>query len=146
MKVIIQRVKSANLTSYDKQISKIQKGLLVLLGIKEDDTKEDALFLINKIANMRIFDDLEGKLNLSVKDINGEVLVVSNFTIYGEARKGNRPNFMKSAKKEVASKLYEYFVDELNKLIKTKKCAFGEEMKIHTILDGPTTIILQSEL
>ena len=145
MKVIIQRVKSANLTSYGKQISKIQNGLLVLLGIKDDDTKEDALFLINKIANMRIFDDLEGKLNLSIKDINGEILVVSNFTIYGEAKKGNRPNFMKSAKKETAKILYEYFVNELDKLIPTHKCAFGEEMKIDTILDGPITIILQSE-
>lgn len=146
MKVVIQRVNNANVTVNKKIVSNINKGFLILLGIKQDDTKEDALFLANKIANMRIFDDQDGKLNLSIQDIKGEILVISNFTIYGEARKGNRPNFMKSASKDIALPLYEYFVEELSKIVPSYKGCFGEEMQINSTLDGPITIVLQSEV
>lgn len=143
MKVIVQRVDSATLTVDGKQIANIGKGLLVFLGLKEQDTAEKAKLLAAKVAALRIFRDENEKLNLSVKDIGGEVLVVSNFTIYGDTSRGHRPNFMYAMKSQEALPIYEHFVEELNKQVPTQKGAFGEHMSIAQVNNGPINIIIE---
>lgn len=147
MRVLLQRVSQASTTINNSIKSEIKSGLLLLIGIEENDTKDDIDWLVKKVINMRIFSDKEGKMNLSVIDINGEILVVSQFTLYASTKKGNRPSFIKSAKPVIAIPLYEAFINELsleiNKEIKTGK--FGADMKINLTNDGPVTIWLDSK-
>lgn len=145
MKLLLQRVTEASVNIDEKEYSKINQGLLVLLGIHEDDTKEKADWMIQKMINLRIFSDAVGKMNLSVKDISGEILIVSQFTLYGDASKGNRPSFITAAKPEVAILIYEYFIQQSEVLLpqKVKTGQFGADMKISLINDGPVTIIIE---
>lgn len=144
MRAIIQRVQSANLTEEGKQISQIGQGLCVYLGINQDDTIENAKKLAKKLVNLRVFRDENEKINYSVKDIKGEVMIVSNFTIYADCSRGTRPNFMYAMKSEPAKKLYEEFVKLIEKEnITAKQGVFGGHMKIEQINDGPVNIVLE---
>lgn len=144
MKLVIQRVIEANVSVNDEEISKIEKGYLVLIGIKNSDTKANADYLVNKLINLRIFEDENDKLNLSIKDVNGELLLVSQFTLYGDCSRGNRPSFIEAARPEDAQKIYDYFVQECKKHIQiVKEGIFGSNMKINLTNYGPTTIIIE---
>ena len=144
MKLVIQRVTEANVKINEEEISRIGKGYLVLIGINQADTKEIADYLIKKLVNLRIFEDENEKLNLSIKDINGELLLVSQFTLYGDCSRGNRPSFTEAARPEYAEELYNYFVEECKKEIKVvKEGKFGSYMKINLTNDGPATIIME---
>ena len=144
MKLVIQRVIDANLKVDNKEISKIGQGYVVLIGIKDSDTKENADYLVNKLVNLRIFEDENEKMNLSIKDINGELLLVSQFTLYGDCSRGNRPSFIEAARPEFAKELYDYFVKECKKHIPVvKEGIFGGNMKINLTNDGPATIIME---
>ena len=147
MKVVIQRVLESSVTIDEKIVAQIQKGLLILVGIEAEDTQEDISWLTTKIANLRIFEDDNEVMNLSLKDINGEVIVVSQFTLHAATKKGNRPSYIKAAKPEIAIPLYEAFVKqmeiELGKQIQTGQ--FGADMKVALINDGPVTIIIDSK-
>ena len=147
MRVILQRVSEASVTIDHQVYSQIDKGLLILLGIEENDSQEDIDWLVKKTVNMRIFGDEEGKMNLSVLDIEGEILVVSQFTLYASTKKGNRPSFIKSAKPDIAIPLYESFISKMNQTIKkeVKTGVFGADMKVQLINDGPVTISLDSK-
>jgi D-tyrosyl-tRNA(Tyr) deacylase len=147
MRAVIQRVSRASLTIDDRLYSSIDEGLLVLLGIHENDTAEDVSWLVSKIAQMRIFSDAEGKMNLSAHDINGSIMVVSQFTLHASTRKGNRPSFIEAARPEVAIPLYESFIKEISVLFpnKTATGSFGADMKIDLTNDGPVTIIIDSK-
>ena len=146
MRVVIQRVSEAAVKIDGTIVGEISKGLLVLLGIAQEDTEEDALYLIQKLINLRIFSDADGKMNLSVQDCGGELLVVSQFTLYADTKKGNRPSYIRAARPELAIPLYEFFLRELQKQfqgsIQTGK--FGADMKVSLINDGPVTIIIDS--
>jgi D-tyrosyl-tRNA(Tyr) deacylase len=150
MKAIVQRVKSASVNISDKYyFEKIGKGLLILLGIKVGDTDEDVIFVADKCCNLRIFEDDEDKMNKSVKDVSGEILVISQFTIYGETAKGNRPSFTEAAKPEEAIPLYEKFVSRVKTNIgqdKVKEGIFGAMMDIEIINYGPVTLIVESKI
>ena len=144
MKFVIQRVESASVEIDKKTISEIGNGYLVLIGITHNDTKEVADYLINKLINLRVFEDENGKLNLSLNDIKAELLLVSQFTLYGDCSRGNRPSFTQAAKPEYAKELYEYIVDECKqKISSVKSGVFGANMKINLINDGPVTIIME---
>lgn len=144
MKAVIQRVKSSSVSVADEIVGEINQGLLILLGITHDDTKDQCDWLANKIINMRIFSDSEDKLNLSVKDIAGSILVISQFTLYAEAEKGNRPSFTSAARPEIAKPLYEYFIDKLKANdVPVESGIFGADMQVELINDGPITIILE---
>lgn len=147
MKVVIQRVSEAKVTIDKKQVASIQKGLLVLLGIVPEDTQEDIDYLVRKIINLRIFNDEKGVMNTSLLDIDGELLVVSQFTLHASTKKGNRPSYIKAAKPEIAVPLYEAFVKSLR--ISSKKNIqtgeFGADMKVSLLNDGPVTIIIDSK-
>ena len=147
MRVIIQRVKEASVTIESKIYSKIDKGLLVLVGIENADTEEDVDWLVKKVINLRIFDDENAVMNLSVNAIGGEILAVSQFTLHSSTKKGNRPSYIKSAKPDIAIPIYNSFVEKLeqscNKEIKTGK--FGAEMDISLINNGPVTIFMDSK-
>lgn len=147
MKTVIQRVSSASVTIDSKIVADIQKGLLVLVGIEEADSQEDSIWLCQKIANLRIFGDENEVMNLSVKDIDGEIIVVSQFTLHALTKKGNRPSYIKAAKPEVAIPLYENFVQQLeNELSKKVQTGiFGADMKVSLLNDGPVTIIIDSK-
>ena len=144
MKAVVQRVKKTALRVDGELISEIPFGLTVFLGVKTGDTEKEAAYIAKKIAGMRIFEDENGKMNLSVQDVGGEVLLVSQFTLYGDATKGNRPSFTLAARPEVAEPLYEYTVQELASYgVTVKKGVFGADMKIEQNNDGPVTILLE---
>jgi|SRR5690554_423874 len=143
MKIVVQRVKKAKVIIDNKLHSEINEGLLLYLGIGTNDTKEDVLKYANKVKNLRIFEDNEGKMNLNIKKIEGEFLVVSQFTLYANSKRGNRPSFIEAARPELAIPLYELFVEELKKEFSVKTGIFGADMKIESINDGPVTIILE---
>ena len=146
MRAVVQRVKATKLSVDGKLISEIPFGLTVFLGVKVGDTEEQADFLMKKIAGLRIFEDEQGKMNLSVKDVGGEVLLVSQFTLYGDAKKGFRPSFSDAERPERAESLYEYAVSELQAQgVVVKKGVFGADMKIEQFNDGPVTILLEKE-
>lgn len=147
MKVVVQRVISSELKVDDKLVSKIGKGLIVFLGIKTSDTEKEINYLAHKVANLRVFEDENEKMNLSVKDIGGEIMLVSQFTLYGNLKKGFRPSYTEAARPEVAVPLYEKFIDYLKdtECVPTQTGVFGADMKINYINDGPCTIILEKE-
>ena len=147
MRFVIQRVSEASVTIDHVIHSKIETGFLVLVGVEESDTNEDADWLCNKLVGMRIFSDSEDKMNLSLGDINGDILFVSQFTLFASTKKGNRPSFIKSAKPEIAIPLYEYCIQQLSILLRKpiKTGVFGADMKIALINDGPVTILIDSK-
>ena len=146
MKVVIQRVTAASVEIEGAIYSSIKNGLLVLLGISEIDEKEDVDWLCKKIVGLRIFADEKGLMNLSVKDIHGQLLLVTQFTLYGDVNKGNRPSFIRAARPEKAIPLYEYFIQQLNKYdIEVCTGKFGADMKVSLTNDGPVTIIIDSK-
>lgn len=144
MKLVVQRVKKAEVKVDGNIIGKIDKGFLVLIGIKVGDTKEQADYLVKKLCNLRVFSDENDKMNLSIKDVKGKLLIVSQFTLYGDCSQGNRPSFIGAARPEEANPLYEYFCNqcELNN-IEVQKGIFGADMKVELINDGPVTIIIE---
>ena len=145
MRAVVQRVSSSKVT-VDKEITGyINKGLLVLLGVTHEDTSKDVDYIIDKVLNLRIFEDENEKMNLSLKDVEGELLVVSQFTLYGDCRKGRRPSFSSAARPEVATKLYEEFIEKTRKEgIVTQTGQFGAHMMVDLTNDGPVTILLES--
>lgn len=144
MKAVIQRVKSASVTIENELYSQINQGILILLGVEKNDTKEEADFLVNKIQKLRIFEDENKKMNLSITDINGEILVVSQFTLAGDCKKGTRPSFDNAKNPQEANELYEYFVTELKKSnLSVKTGVFRAMMDVSLINDGPVTFILE---
>jgi D-tyrosyl-tRNA(Tyr) deacylase len=147
MKVVIQRVSEASVTINQNIVAKINNGLLVLVGIEEADTFEDSNWLVSKIVYLRIFEDANKVMNLSVKDCDGEIIVVSQFTLHALTKKGNRPSYIKAAKPDIAIPLYEKFLEdlelELGKKIQTGQ--FGADMKVALVNDGPVTIIIDSK-
>lgn len=147
MKVVIQRVAHASVLVENLVVGKIETGFLILVGFEELDTQEDIYWLCQKIVNMRIFNDDDGKMNLSIQDVDGEILLISQFTLHAATKKGNRPSFIKAAKPEKAIPLYEQTINALSnalgKTIKTGK--FGADMKVNLLNDGPVTIILDSK-
>ena len=147
MRVVLQRVASASVTVEDKIVGEIQKGILVLVGIEDADTQEDIDWLVAKITQLRIFGDDNGVMNLSVEEVNGDVLVVSQFTLHAATKKGNRPSYIKAARPEIAIPIYEKFVNTLeNKLGKKIPTGiFGADMKVALLNDGPVTIIIDSK-
>jgi D-aminoacyl-tRNA deacylase len=148
MRLVIQRVSSAQVTIDGKIHSSIDAGLLVLLGIEDEDTEEDITYLSTKLCNMRIFEDSEGKMNLDVKQIHGEILIVSQFTLHASTKKGNRPSFIKAARPEKAIPLYEKFLSETSILLNkpVKSGVFGADMKVSLVNDGPVTIVMDSKM
>ncbi len=147
MRFVIQRVSEASVKIDNEVYSEIKKGFLVLVGVEEADAKEDVEWLCKKLISLRIFSDAEDKMNLSLLDINGDVLLVSQFTLFASTKKGNRPSFIKSAKPDMAIPLYEYCIQQLsgllNKPIKTGQ--FGADMKVSLVNDGPVTILMDSK-
>ena len=144
MKIVVQRVKKASVEVNKEIVGKIYKGFLVLIGIKQGDTKEQADYLVRKLCNLRIFTDQNDKMNLGLKDVNGKLLIVSQFTLYGDCSDGNRPSFIEAARPEEAIPLYEYFCEECQKNnIEVQKGIFGADMKVELINDGPVTIIIE---
>lgn len=148
MRLVIQRVSEANVKIAGEEISKIGKGLLVLVGVENGDTEADAEWLANKTLNMRIFNDVEGVMNLSVKETDGEVLAVSQFTLTASTKKGNRPSYIRAAGHELATALYDKYCERLSELTgkKVGKGVFGADMQVGLINDGPVTIIIDSRL
>lgn len=145
MKTVIQRVSESHVKVDGNIVGEIGKGLMLLVGIDENDTKTDADWLVQKILNLRIFGDEDGKLNLSVQDIKGEILCISQFTLIADYKKGNRPSFIKAAKPDKAIPLFDYFKQELSKSgLKTESGIFGADMKVSLINDGPVTIVMDS--
>lgn len=147
MKVVLQRVASASVTVEDRIVGEIQKGIVVLVGIEDADTQEDIDWLVTKITQLRIFGDDNGVMNLSVEEVNGDVLVVSQFTLHAATKKGNRPSYIKAARPDIAIPIYEKFVNTLeNKLGKKVPTGiFGADMKVALLNDGPVTIIIDSK-
>ncbi len=146
MRAIIQKVTEASVVVDKEKVSEIGPGFMVLLGVKDTDDKEDLAYIKKKISKLRIFEDDDEKMNLSIKDVGGEILVVSQFTLYGDARKGNRPSFTESAKAEKAKEYYEILIDELREEgFNVKTGVFQTHMQVSLVNDGPVTIILDSE-
>tara|TARA_R110002049_G_scaffold27897_8_gene95599 strand:- start:412 stop:864 length:453 start_codon:yes stop_codon:yes gene_type:complete len=147
MRIVIQRVKQASVVVEDKVISSIEKGFLILLGIENNDTQDDIDWLTGKIAKLRVFGDENGAMNLSISDVGGDIIVVSQFTLFASTKKGNRPSFIKSAKPQTAVPLYESFIQSLEismeKKVQTGK--FGAMMDVSLINDGPVTILIDSK-
>jgi D-tyrosyl-tRNA(Tyr) deacylase len=145
MRALIQRSKNASVTIAGEITGSISHGLVVLLGVEHEDTAEDADWLAAKIAQMRIFSDAEGKMNLGVKDVGGSVLVVSQFTLHASTKKGNRPGFTRAARPEQAIPLYEHFMAALAQEVPVKKGVFGADMQVALVNDGPVTIWMDSK-
>jgi D-aminoacyl-tRNA deacylase len=146
MRIVLQRVSQAKVTVNGNIIGKIVAGMLILLGISKTDTEKEVKFMVEKVLNLRIFDDEQGKMNLSLLDISGELLVVSQFTLYGDARKGRRPSYIDAASPENANKLYELFVNEARKQVERVETGkFQAMMNVELINDGPVTILLDSD-
>ncbi|HNR04108.1 MAG TPA: D-aminoacyl-tRNA deacylase [Bacillota bacterium] len=146
MRAVIQRVNSGSVAVDDKIVGSIGKGFVVLLGVNEKDTEADVLYMVDKTVNLRIFEDDNEKMNLSLLDIKGELLVISQFTLYGDCRKGRRPNFMSAARPEKAEELYNEFVKKCRELgVKTETGTFQAYMKVNIENDGPVTVIVDSE-
>jgi len=146
MRAVVQRVTRARVTVDDRVVGEIRNGLVVLLGVARDDTKADAEYLASKIVALRIFDDIEGKMNVSVKDVGGGLLVVSQFTLYGDTRRGLRPSWSDAAPPEIAEPLYDYFVECSRKLIERVEAgSFRAMMQVELVNDGPVTLILTTD-
>ncbi|MBK7979486.1 MAG: D-tyrosyl-tRNA(Tyr) deacylase [Ignavibacteriae bacterium] len=149
MRALVQRVTEGHVfVKENSYLQKINKGMVILLGVSEDDAEKEVLFVSEKCANLRIFEDQNQKMNLSVKDVNGEVLIISQFTLYGDAKNGNRPSYSKAAKPELADKLYKLFIDEMKRHIgdsKIKQGVFGAMMEVKIINDGPVTLLVESK-
>jgi D-tyrosyl-tRNA(Tyr) deacylase len=147
MRVVIQRVENASVSIEGTIFSKIEKGMLILLGIHQEDTPEDVDFLVKKISKLRIFSDENGQMNKSIADIDGEILVVSQFTLYADTSKGNRPSFFSAARPEIAIPLYKDFIQKIGMTSKKlpQQGLFGADMRVHLCNDGPVTIILDSQ-
>jgi D-tyrosyl-tRNA(Tyr) deacylase len=147
LKIVLQRVSSASVTIEKKTVADIQKGLLILIGIEAADLQEDIDWLVGKITKIRIFEDENQVMNLSVKDIGGDIITVSQFTLHANTKKGNRPSYIKAAKPDVAIPLYESFVQHLEKELgkKIQTGVFGADMKVSLLNDGPVTIIIDSK-
>lgn len=146
MKVVIQRVKNANVEISKKIVGSIDKGLVIFLGIKKGDTESDVDFLVKKVCNLRIFEDENLKMNLSIQDVNGEILLISQFTLYADCRKGNRPSFIEAEESNIAEQLYEYFKKKIKVEMKNRVefGEFGADMKVSLVNDGPVTIVMES--
>ena len=145
MKIVVQRVKNAQVDVEGKTVGKIDKGFLVLLGVTHNDTEEQADYLAKKLCNLRVFTDENDKMNLSLKDVDGKLLIVSQFTLYADCSGGNRPSFINAAKPDKAEKLYEYFCKQCKEKynIEVEKGIFGADMKVSLLNDGPVTIIIE---
>lgn len=146
MRAVVQRVTQCNVEVMQKPVGSIGKGLLILLGVSEKDTMDDVNYMTDKILNLRIFDDEEGKMNYSLLDIKGELMVVSQFTLYGDCRKGRRPNYMAAAKPKLADELYKELIKACRaQNVKTETGIFQADMKVNLTNDGPVTLIIDSE-
>lgn len=146
MKFVIQRVTEANVSVDGKIIGKIQKGYMVLIGVAEEDTEAIADKLVRKMIGLRIFEDENGKTNLSLADVNGSLLLISQFTLYANCKKGNRPSFIEAGSPDKANALYEYIIEKCKESVpNVQKGSFGAEMKVSLVNDGPFTIVLDSE-
>lgn len=146
MRVVVQRVSHACVTIDGKVNGKINRGFLIFLGVESTDSKQDVDYLVKKIVNLRIFTDENDKMNLSLKNVNGEILIISQFTLYGDCKDGNRPSFINAAKPDIAIPLYEYFISECKKQVPIVETGiFGADMKVDLINDGPVTIIIDSK-
>lgn len=147
MRIVIQRTTEASVKIDEKICGKITKGLVILVGIETEDTEAEADWLIGKIINMRIFSDGDGKMNLSILDVSGEFLVISQFTLHASTKKGNRPSYIAAARPEIAVPLYEYFTTELKKQsnLKVETGVFGADMKVSLVNDGPVTIFMDTK-
>lgn len=146
MKLLVQRVSSAQVDVDSKTVGKINNGFLALIGVTHTDTREIADYLVKKLCNLRVFKDENSKMNLSIKDVDGELLIVSQFTLYADCQHGNRPSFVNSAKPDMANELYEYFVERCRKEVKNVETGiFGADMKVSLLNDGPVTIMLEKE-
>ncbi|MPS73284.1 MAG: D-tyrosyl-tRNA(Tyr) deacylase [Chryseobacterium sp.] len=146
MRVVIQRVSEASVKVDKEIVGKIGKGLMLLIGVDETDGQSDADWLVKKILDVRVFSDDEGKMNHSVKDINGEILCISQFTLISDYKKGNRPSYIKAARPDKAIPLFQYFKDEIKKSgLKTESGIFGADMKVSLINDGPVTLVFDSK-
>lgn len=145
MRVVVQKCLESSVSVDGNIVSSIGNGLMVLVGFTHGDTVSDIDYLVNKVVNLRVFEDSNGVMNLSVKDVNGSILCVSQFTLYGDASKGNRPSYIKAMRGEDSIKLYDLFCSKLDEVIPTKKGVFGADMKVSLVNDGPTTIIIDSK-
>ncbi|MFC4164344.1 D-aminoacyl-tRNA deacylase [Epilithonimonas zeae] len=146
MRVVIQRVSEASVKVDNEIVGEIGKGLMLLIGVDESDENTDADWLVKKILDVRVFSDDEGKMNHSIKDINGEILCISQFTLISDYKKGNRPSYIKAAKPDKAIPLFEYFKNEMKKSgLKTESGIFGADMKVSLINDGPVTLVFDSK-
>ena len=144
MKMVVQRVKNASVKVENEIVGKIDKGFLVLLGVTHNDTKEKADYLVKKLCKLRIFTDENEKMNLNLNDVNGQLLIVSQFTLYADCTQGNRPSFIEAAKPDIAKELYDYFCKECeNNQIHVEKGIFGAHMDVELVNDGPVTIIME---
>ena len=147
MRVVIQRVSSASVTIDEEIVSAIEKGLLILVGLEDEDNRDDIEWLCKKIIDLRVFSDEDGKMNLSVRDVEGEILVVSQFTLHASTKKGNRPSYLKAAKPDKAALLYEEFCAELSLSLgdPVRTGVFGADMKVALVNDGPVTILIDTK-
>ena len=147
MRAVVQRVHQASVTVDNKIVGEIQVGFVILLGIGLEDTKEDIEYLASKISQLRVFDDSEGKMNLDIKSIDGNCLVISQFTLFAQTKKGNRPSFLESAPPEIANKMYDEFCNQLSIKMekKVEKGIFGADMKVSLVNDGPVTILFDTK-
>lgn len=146
MRAVVQKVGFSTVEVENELIGEIKEGLLVLLGVEDEDTETDVKYMVDKIINLRIFEDENEKMNLSLLDVKGDLMVISQFTLYGDCRKGRRPNFMAAAKPEFADSIYKKFLEESKKHVDNVACgSFGAHMKVNLLNDGPVTILLDSK-